>query len=67
MGDFIPLLINAHRMQLQINFVGKRRAGLLILASPRFPERVVPFPAALGTWPVPGGEGHCLIEEESSV
>ena len=37
---------------------------MLILASPRFPERVVPFPAALGTWPVPGGEGHGLIEEE---
>jgi hypothetical protein len=51
-------------MQLQIHFVGIRRTGLLIPASPRFPERVVPFPAALRTWPVPGGEGHGLIEEE---
>jgi len=32
-------------MQLQIHFVGKQKTGLLILASPRFPERVVPFPA----------------------
>jgi hypothetical protein len=64
MGDFIPFLINSRRMQLQIDFVGKRSFGLLILASPRFPEHVVSIPAALGTWPLPGGEGHGLIEEE---
>jgi hypothetical protein len=64
MGDSFPFLIDAHRMQLQIDFVGKWRAGLLIPASPRFPECVVPLPAALGTWPVPGSEGHRLIEEE---
>jgi len=51
-------------MQLQIDFVGKPEGRMFVLASPRFPERVVPFPAALGTWPVPGGEGYGLIEEE---
>jgi hypothetical protein len=51
-------------MQFQVHVIGKRIANLLLRAPPRVPESVVALPPALGTWPMPGGEGHSFVEEE---
>src|SRR5580704_10936203 len=63
-SDFLPSVADPRRVQFQIHLVGIRQLSLTFTTSPRLLESVEPFTAALGTWSVPGGERHGLVEEE---